>query len=225
MVPFLDESLSDIVLTLMRITVKPAVLMETNANSKFIKIDLSNANNLCPCELIKLPTATKALAEKAELPSQKKRNLMKDCQAMIATVLQKIQEKCPLKYGIVCYSSSLSPSKIITQKEMCRDNFGKLTEKIYGGNWISSKSADQAKKEFDALLKSAHSELKDVFLTFDQKTDPVDSFYAGIMSESASYKDCWEISKLVFTLLHGQASIERGFTINKELKKKSLMES
>lgn len=224
MVPFLDESLSDIVLTLMRIIVKPAVLTETNTNYKLIKIDLSNANNLCPCELIKLPTATKALVVKAELPTQKKRNFLKDCQAMIVAVLQKIQEKCPLKYGIVRYSSSLSPSKIITQKEMCRDNFGKLAEKIYGGNWISSKSADQAKKEFDALLKSAHSELKDVFLTFDQKTDRIDSFYAGIMSESASYKDCWEIFKFVFTLSHGQASIERGFSINKELLVENLQE-
>ena len=75
MVPFLDESLSDIVLTLMRIIVKPAVLMETNTNYKLIKIDLSNANNLCPCELIKLPTATKVLVVKAELPTLKELQL------------------------------------------------------------------------------------------------------------------------------------------------------
>ena len=74
------------------------------------------------------------------------------------------------------------------------------------------------------MLKSAHSELKDVFLTFDQKTDRIDSFYAGIMSESASYKDCWEIFKFVFTLSHGQASIERGFSINKELLVENLQE-
>ena len=79
-------------------------------------------------------------------------------------------------------------------------------------------------KEFDALLKSAHSELKDVFRTFDQKTDRIDSFYAGIMSESASYKDCWEIFKFVFTLSHGQASIEKGFSINKELLVENLQE-
>ena len=89
---------------------------------------------------------------------------------------------------------------------------------------ISSKSADQAKKEFDALLKSAQSQLKDVFLTFDQKADWIDSFYAGTMSESASYKDCWEIFKFVFTFSHGQASIERGFSINMELFVENLQE-
>ena len=99
-----------------------------------------------------------------------------------------------------------------------------LLKKIYWGNWISSKSVDQAKKEFDALLKSAHGELKDVFLAFDQKTDRIDSFYAAIMSESASYKDCWEIFKFVFTLLHGQAYVERGFSINKELLVENLQE-
>ena len=75
LVPFSDEPLSDIVLTLMRIIVKPAVLTETNTNYKLIKIDLSNANNLCPCELIKLPTATKALVVKVELPTQRKTQL------------------------------------------------------------------------------------------------------------------------------------------------------
>jgi len=139
--------------------VKPSVLAESNTSYKLIKIDLSKASNLNPCELIKLPTATKALVVKAELPAMKKRNFLKDCQSMIVALLQKIQDKCPLKYGIARYASSLSPSKIIAQKEVCRENFCKLVDKFYAGNWISSKSADNAKKEYDSLLKSAHREL------------------------------------------------------------------
>ena len=69
-----------------------------------------------------------------------------------------------------------------------------------------------------------HSELKDVFLTFDKKMDRIDLFYAGIMLESASCKDCWEIFKFVFTLSHGQASIEREFSINQELLVENLQE-
>ena len=85
-------------------------------------------------------------------------------------------------------------------------------------------AADKAKKEYDSLLKSAHSQLKDIFLTFNQKEDRVDSFYASIMSENASFKSCWEIFKIVFTLSHGQASVERGFSINKELLGENLKE-
>ena len=74
MVPFLEECVSDIVLMLMKMIVKHGILMKANTNFKFIKIDLSNFDNL-PCELIKLPTATNALM-KVELPNQKKCNFL-----------------------------------------------------------------------------------------------------------------------------------------------------
>ena len=64
-----------------------------------------------------------------------------------------------------------------------------LTDCI-GGHWISSKAVDLANKEFDSLLKRAHTELKDTFLTFDQKMESVDSFFAEVMLERASYKNC-----------------------------------
>ena len=74
MVPFLEESVSDIVLMLMKMIVKHGILKEANTSFKFIKIDLSNFDNL-PCELIKLPTASNALM-KVELPNQKKCNFL-----------------------------------------------------------------------------------------------------------------------------------------------------
>ena len=99
MVPYLEEALSDIVSTMMRIIINPTVLAEANTSYKLIKIDLSKTTNLNPSELIRLPTATKALVGKAELPPQKKRNFLKDCQAMIIALLQKNQDKYPFKYG------------------------------------------------------------------------------------------------------------------------------
>lgn len=45
----------------------------------------------------------------------------------------------------------------------------------------------------------------------------LDVFYAEIMHGNSKFKSCWKVFKLVFTLSHGQASVERGFSINKEL--------
>lgn len=84
-------------------------------------------------------------------------------------LLQKVQKRWPLKYSIVCYAALLSPLQSIPCREKCNDYFSKLVHKLYGGLWISSKAADSAQKEFNTLLKRAHTELKDSFLTFDQK--------------------------------------------------------
>jgi len=45
----------------------------------------------------------------------------------------------------------------------------------------------------------------------------LDVFYAEIMHGNSKFKSCWKVFKLVFTLSRGQASVERGFSINKEL--------
>ena len=37
------------------------------------------------------------------------------------------------------------------------------------------------------------------------------------MHGNTKFRKCWDVFKLVFTLSHGQASIEKGFSVNKEL--------
>ena len=70
MVPFMDEVLVDTIFTLMKIIVKPGLLEKSDTSFKLVKIDLSNFENLLPCELFKLP---KALL-KSEMANQKSVN-------------------------------------------------------------------------------------------------------------------------------------------------------
>ena len=37
------------------------------------------------------------------------------------------------------------------------------------------------------------------------------------MHGNTKFRKCWDVFKLVFTLSHGQASVEKGFSVNKEL--------
>ena len=37
------------------------------------------------------------------------------------------------------------------------------------------------------------------------------------LSESEKYCDLWQVAKLILILSHGQASVERGFSVNKQL--------
>ena len=67
MVPFLEETLVDLIIPFMKMVVKSDVLDEANTSLKLIKIDLTKAENLLPCELIKLPTATKDLLKSSIL--------------------------------------------------------------------------------------------------------------------------------------------------------------
>lgn len=217
MVPFLEEALVDVLHTLMKIVVKPEVLDGAETSFKLTKLDLTKPENLLPCELVKLPTATKNLLRSNELSHEKKRQFKKDCKVMVVALLKKVQDRCPLKYVVARCSSCLSPHNMIQHKEKCINFFEKLVDRLYTGNWLSSKSADEAKKEYFQLVGAAQREHKDAFLGFDARKDRLDVFLGEFMDGNVKYGKCWVVCKIVFILSHGQAAVERGFSINKEL--------
>lgn len=224
MVPYLDSALNDIFKSLMRIVVKPEVLDELNGKSfKLIKFDLSKSENLLHPQLIQLPTATKSLLKASTLTNEKKKIFMKECKAVVIELLDKLQERSPLNYLICRNASSLLPSEIVKDKIKSIKSFSRLVEKLYDMKWLVSEDADLAKKQYETLAHTANSELKDKFLLFKSQ-DRLDVFYSDIMHGNSKYKKCWNVFKLIFTVSHGQASVERGFSINKELLTDNLQE-
>ncbi|KAE8278809.1 hypothetical protein D5F01_LYC22384 [Larimichthys crocea] len=59
--------------------------------------------------------------------------------------------------------------------------------------------------------------MKATFREFDPKTDRVDTLLYETMGTSKSFANVWHVVKMLLVLSHGQASVERGFSINKEL--------
>ena len=59
--PFLEKSLIDVFQPLLKMVVKAEVLKEAHTSLTLVNHDLSKFSNVIQCELIKLPTATKAL--------------------------------------------------------------------------------------------------------------------------------------------------------------------
>ena len=92
-------------------------------------------------------------------------------------------------------------------------------------NQILSKHADEPEKEYFRLVSSAQKEHKDAFLGFDEKKYHLDSFFVDMMHGNARYRKCWTIFKTVFSLSHGQADVERGFSVNKELLVENLQQT
>ena len=54
------------------------------------------------------------------------------------------------------------------------------------------------------------------FLSFNMNTDRLDEFYWNYMKD-AKHSKVWKVLTIIFTLFHGQAAVERGFSVNSEL--------
>ena len=96
--PFLEHGFVDVLHTLLKMVIKPDVLDQANSSLKLSKLDLSNSENLLPCELMKFPTATKSSLRSADLSNEKWQSSLKNAKQMIVVLAQRVQERCPFKY-------------------------------------------------------------------------------------------------------------------------------
>ena len=86
MVSFLEYAVADVRHTSVKMVVDPNVF--ENVFEIIQVLDLSNSGNPLPCELIKLPTATKSSIRSADLSNEKKGSFVKNAKQMIVVLVQ-----------------------------------------------------------------------------------------------------------------------------------------
>ena len=86
--------------------------------------------------------------------------------------------------------------------------------------------AEKAKQKFPKFLEIA-KENKQSFAEFDPSKEGhrLDTFYWKHIESVSSVEKVAEVLKIILTLSHGQASVERGFSINKSLLVENLTET
>ena len=73
-------------------------------------------------------------------------------------------------------------------------------------------------------LRMFNSNTKKINLKFNYLTDHLDDFFGPYLADEKEYVSLWYVSKIVVILSYGQSSIERSFTINREILDNNLQE-
>jgi len=71
---------------------------------------------------------------------------------------------------------------------------------------------DEVMQQFDDFI---HTSTNGKLENFSVANDRLDTFFRSRMA--ANYPKAWSVCELVLLLSHGQASVERGCSVNKEL--------
>ena len=116
MVLFLSDSLEELLRSLMKVIVKQEVLEESSTALSLTKTDVAKSSYQLEVEQVKLGTVLNQSLSSMESRPEQKRVFKRECKQFIIVLIQKLQERCPLKYSIVRNSSSLSPNSIVEEK-------------------------------------------------------------------------------------------------------------
>ncbi|KAM6967770.1 uncharacterized protein FYW47_006504 isoform 2-T2 [Aplochiton taeniatus] len=140
----------------------------------------------------------------------------------LSNIIRKVQEKSPLKYPTVRQMACLNPSVMFTDPDRCKRQMKGLVQTFLQDKQLAGgvSAGDVILKQFDVFL-SLESRSEE-FLSFPPMQKRLDIFLCGVLSEP--YPELWAFCQKLLILSHGQASVERGFSVNKEVETCNMQE-
>ena len=164
-----------------------------------MKIDLMEKGSLLPSESVKVGFgAKKILSNLPTVQAPECRKFKQQAQCFLIKIVEKIQERSPLKYSLSLYLSLLLPIQITSvSDEVLGKRFDKLREHLDESGWISSTMADRAQSEYRIFIKDRNVTNK--MSLFDISSDRVDQLYFSLINNER--KNLYEVIKLCMILL------------------------
>ena len=203
MVPFLLDSLEELLRSLMKVIVKEEVLEKASTALSVTMIDIAKSSNQLEAEQVKLGTALKQSLSLMESRPEQKRDFKRESKQVIIALTQKLQERCPLKYSIVRNSSALYPNSVMEEKELSKMKFQGLVERLCKLKWLTADEANDAKQQFDEFVDTEWPKHREKFPSFDKLPDAVNVFLSNLPHKIPKYKVFWKVCNIIFVLFHG----------------------
>ena len=92
--------------------------------------------------------------------------------------------------------------------------FRRCLELLSSAKRLPAAECDEAIAEFSTFLADVQNDEK--FISFKPDSDRLDNFWNDQLAGSR-FKKLWKVVRMLLLLSHGQASVERGFSENKEI--------
>jgi len=99
-----------------------------------------------------------------------------------------------------------------------------LVENMYEKGCITAVNGDKCRSQFSDLCGKASSSLKSNFSAYSVKVNRLDTFYYDIIGQDIEFAELFSVVKLVLILAHGNATVESGFSVNKDMLVENLHE-
>ena len=129
-------------------------------------------------------------------------------------------KKCPVSYSLVWHLSCLNPVKMASNKEACSVKFKKVLRLLVNAERVKEEECDTLLQQVATFLDSIPVFGSERFANFQSAEDRVDTLFFDCLSNESLFS----VVKLILILSHGQATVERGFSVSKEVEVENLKE-
>ena len=145
-----------------------------------------------------------------------------ECKQVLVDFCQSFLVKSPLQYPIVQSISCLDPKLMVKDKPLAISKFKKVLTTLVNKRSLPQENVDGLVEQFSEFIDSALE--SGSLSSFSKENMRLDQFFYKLLASETAYSSLWCVLKQVLLLSHGEGSVERGFSINKELEDPSLAE-
>ena len=114
------------------------------------------------------------------------------------------------------------PQKLISASAEAQVKLSDL-QILLNGKWCSTEACDEIRTQFKGFVLEMKQNHLAEFLSFIMNIDRLDEFYWNYIKD-AKHTKVWEVFRIILTRLHGQAAVERVFSVNSKLLVENLQE-
>ena len=139
-----------------------------------------------------------------------------ECKLFVFAIIKKVKTRMAIGLNFLKMTGVLNPARLVGMgKDHCVRNFTRLVQQLVSMKILKAKEGDDGINQYIDLLSSSNTQI--LFENFVDENHSLDCFYFDTLDIPSKYKGLTRVLEAVFVLHNGQASVERGFSLNKEL--------
>lgn len=198
---------------------------------KIIGLDTNDPDNLVPTAKIDLGfAATKTVAtlkSEGKLSDRQVFELRMETKAFLICLVEKVKTKSPIQYSLCRNLSCLAPKSFNEESDTTASKkMTSILRIVEETGWVAADKCDTVKRQFLDFRQQLNSDPseKQVLTNFTPGIDRLDVFYSERLASNNEKKELWSFLSKLLVLSHGQATVERSFSENKEVSCTNLSE-
>jgi len=137
-----------------------------------------------------------------------------DCHKRFTARVCKLLDKNAVQYTLARNLAFLDP-RTITECETNQSHLKSVLRQLVQFNRVASTDVDIL-HQYQAYADSMVHDHHELFTSFNPSVSRLETLTIDTMSRNDSYSKLWNVVKMLLVLSHGQATLERGFSINKK---------
>jgi hypothetical protein len=199
--------------------IKHSVLQPAQNNWKeLLKIDVSQCSNYRQLDDIDYGFSAKTSLSNlpSTVPPSKILEFKTFCRKSLVALTEKLLKRNPLRHSFLCNMESLSPSAIIRDPDAASQRFENILLQMIRDRRLTTEKCDEVLSQYRQFILSS-----DVS-KFNASTDRLDDFYNSVLNGNDPLRALLDVINTLLALSHGQATVERGFSVNKNMLREGL---